>query len=92
MKIITIVSAIFISLFGGTGEAGNIVFEIGAPPKEFYVGDMIPGEVGYVVPWAASQGNLNTKFTIHPKSHGTATLKVECVAPGKYKLDWKLVK
>ncbi len=46
------------------------------------------GESAYVVPWAYENGRLNPDSSIHKKG-GTASLWVECVAPGEYVIEFE---
>jgi len=74
--------------------AGNVVRQINKPPaNEKQIMEMQPGEIGYTVPWAMNNGdNINLLYHVHLKPGGTSTLKVKCVAPGQYEIDWTGVK
>lgn len=72
----------------GIGEMSNVVKVSGTPPAERYISDMAEGEVGYTVPWAYHDGELNKRYTIGPKG-GTASMRVKCVARGQYSLKFE---
>ena len=72
----------------GIGEMANVVKVSGTPPAERYISDMAEGEVGYTVPWAYRDGELNKHYTIGPKG-GTASLRVECIIPGQYSITFE---
>ena len=59
-------------------------------PEEKTVGSMVAGEVGYVVPWVfdAKAERLDEKATVSSGPGGTATLRVQCVRPGRYIVKW----
>ena len=69
----------------------NVEHVIGnIPEKPKRITDMKPGEVGYTVPWAYSDENgLNTNFTINEEKDGTVSLWVECVADGRYVIEFE---
>ena len=66
----------------------NVTSIKGTIPKDRKIQEMATGEVGYTVPWAYQDGNLNEDFTIGTKG-GTATLRVECVVPGRYSIHFE---
>ena len=56
------------------------------PPQT--IAQMVPGQVGYTVPWAYQDGELNENYQFVAK-HGMSTLRVECVYPGKYAITFE---
>lgn len=74
--------------------AGNISKHIGEKPKkDNTIMNMRAREVGYTLPWAVQDDNINITYTIYPEPTGTAQLKVKCIVPGKqYEVDWTRVK
>jgi hypothetical protein len=66
----------------------NVTKVKGRIPVEYKIKDMKRGEVGYTVPWAYRNGNLNEEHTISDKG-GTASLRIECVKPGSYSLTFE---
>lgn len=68
---------------------GNVRNVIGGEPEPTKtIEDLAVGESGYTVPWAYENGNLNTGFPVGKKG-GTASLWVECVAPGEYAIEFE---
>ncbi len=51
--------------------------------------DMNPGEVGYTVEWAIQNGNLDEEYTIFPDKGGTGSVRVTCIAKGKYEIEYE---
>lgn len=60
------------------------------PPKERTIADMLPGEIGYTVPWAWDEAvnQLRTTFTIGSKG-GTSSMRVECTGPEQYQIEFE---
>ena len=46
--------------------------------------DMIPGEIGYVVPWAVQSGRIRGNYIVHKRKSKLATQKIECTIKGQY--------
>ena len=67
------------------GNVRNVIGDIPEPAKK--ISDLQTGENGYTVPWAYRDGELDTGFTVGEKG-GTASLWVECVAPGEYVIEF----
>ncbi len=69
----------------------NVINIIGdAPPEEKKIADMQVGDSGYTVPWAYTNENgLNTAFTISEEKGGTVSLWIECVADGRYVIEFE---
>lgn len=66
----------------------NVVFVTNLPAPTGRIGDMVPGESGYTVPWAYKDGVLNEDHSIGSKG-GTMSLRVECVDPGEYMITYE---
>jgi len=69
----------------------NIVSVKGVSSRslERRIGDMVAGEVGYAVEWAVDDdGILKENYTVGTKG-GTASLRVECVAPHQYRIVYE---
>ena len=79
---------IFLFLFPIYANAGNIVKEIGQRPEAEKIKNMVPGQVGYTVPWAVNRDNINPEYSLRPEPGGTVQLKVKCIGVGMYELDW----
>lgn len=73
-----------------TEETPNVVSVSGDMPKAKRVGDMQPGDVGYVTTWAYTEeiNYLCVHAFIHEKG-GTASVRVECVKRGQYSLKFE---
>ena len=69
---------------------GNVVKVTGLEniEHERKIRDMIPGEIGYTVPWVFSNGQLNEDFTVSQKG-GTASLRVKCVQAHEYEIHFE---
>ena len=71
------------------GSTSNVVGIHGSPVIDRRIGDMKSGEVGYTVPWAVQDGNLNEDFSVHREHGGTVQLKVRCTLSGHaYEIEY----
>ncbi len=72
----------------------NIKRIIGKPPKpRKTIGDMNTGDTGYTTPWTYDEWEgLNKSGSIRDKKGGTASLWVECIAPGEYVIEFEKAK
>jgi hypothetical protein len=61
------------------------------PPRDKKIGDMKPGDMGYIVPWAYDRetGNVRTDYTYSKTKGGTASVWIECVARGEYVIEFE---
>ena len=68
----------------------NVIGISGKVPTERKISDMSRGEVGYTMEWAYDKDTdtLDENYPVHVKG-GTASLRVECVMPGKYSLTFE---
>jgi hypothetical protein len=64
----------------------KIVKVIGKKIK-YTVADMLVGEIGYIVPWAADGDCVPDDTGVEQEEFGTANLKVKRVADG-IEIDW----
>lgn len=71
---------------------GNIVSRKNVPLPPNLIRDMAPGDSGYTLPWSVNDDQLDESYPLEQDSHGTMTLHVECVAKGRYALDYEGVR
>jgi len=69
-------------------KMGNVISVKNEPVKRC-IRDMVKGEIGYTLPMAYRNKKLNEMYAIYKEKRGNASLRVECIRPHKYSLEFE---
>ena len=67
----------------------NVVSVKNEPEQKRCIKDMVKGEIGYTLPMAYRDRKLDEKYAIYKEKRGNASLRVECIRPHKYSLEFE---
>ena len=65
------------------------VISVKNEPVKRCIKDMVRGEIGYTLPMAYRNKKLNEMYAIYKEKRGNASLRVECIRPHKYALEFE---